>query len=199
MRYIFTILITIGCIMLLGCTSDQSSDQPDTKDTTNLAETMNENVLQMEISGYENGGRMPALFATKGGGGENVSIGVKWQTLPAAQSYALLFDDKHPVANNWVHWLVTDISNTATEIPEGGSRTNMPLGARELMTSWGQTGYDGPQPPVGSGDHEYVATLYALDVPKLDVDENITRSEFLKAFEGHVIAEESYSGWFERK
>lgn len=160
---------------------------------------MTENVLQMQIVDYENGGRMPAKFATKNGGGENVSIGVTWQTLPAAQSYALLFDDKHPVANNWVHWLVVDISSTVTEIPEGGSRTNMPLGARELITSWGQTGYDGPQPPVGSGDHEYVATLYALDVSKLDVDENITRSEFLKAIERHVIAEESYSGWFERK
>lgn len=198
MRHILTILITIGCIMLLGCDTDQPT-QPATKDTTNLTETMTENVLKMEVAGYEKWGRMPTKFATKGGGGENVSIGVKWQTLPAAQSYALLLDDKHPVANNWVHWLVVDIANTATEIPEGGSRTNMPLGARELMTSWGQTGYDGPQPPVGSGDHEYVATLYALDVPKLDVDENITRSEFLKAIEGHVITEESYSGWFERK
>ncbi|MBN2096634.1 YbhB/YbcL family Raf kinase inhibitor-like protein [Candidatus Peregrinibacteria bacterium] len=142
---------------------------------------------------------MPGKFATKNGGGDNVSIGVKWELLPAAQSYALLFDDKHPVANNWVHWLVVDIPSTTTAIPEGASRNNMPSGSRELVTSWGQTGYDGPQPPVGSGDHEYVAHLYALDVPKLEVDENISRSEFLKAIEGHVIAEENYSGWFERK
>jgi len=166
---------------------------------SNSTETMSENVLHMQIAGYENGDRMPAQFATKNGGGENVSIGVKWQTLPTAQSYALLFDDKYPMANNWVHWLVVDISNTVTEIPEGGSRVNMPLGARELVTSWGQTGYDGPQPPVGSGDHEYVAHLYALDVPKLNVDENISRAGFSKAIGGHVIAEETYSGWFERK
>ena len=159
---------------------------------------MAEKALQLKITGYENGGRMPVKFATKEGGGDNVSIGLKWQPLPAAQSYALLFDDKHPVANNWVHWLIVDIPNTVTEIPEGASRSKMPTGSRELMTSWNRTGYDGPQPPVGSGDHEYVVTLYALDTPILDVDENISRSEFLKAVGGHAITQESYSGFFER-
>ena len=75
----------------------------------------------------------------------------------------------------------------------------MPAGSRELSTSWGTTSYDGPQPPVGSGNHEYVFHVYALDVPKLDVDEAISRSDFLKAVEGHVITSETYSGWFERK
>ena len=84
------------------------------------------------------------------------------------------------------------------EIPEGSSRISMPEGSRELVTSWGKPGYDGPQPPVGSGNHEYVFRLYALDVPKMDVPENIPRSQFLDAIEGHVITEETYSGFFER-
>ncbi len=193
MRFFILIWIAIGCIMLTGCES-QSTDPDDL-----TTEPMTENLLQLQINGYENDGRMPVKFATEGGGGENVSIGVKWTPLPAAQSYALLFDDKHPVANNWVHWLVVDIPNTATEITEGMSRTNMPANSRELMTSWGKTGYDGPQPPVGSGDHEYVVHLYALDMPKLDVDENVSRDDFLSAIRDHMIAEETYSGWFERK
>ena len=183
--------------MLAGCTSEQPEDESIQKDITNNL-IMAEKALQLKITGYENGGRMPVKFATKEGGGDNVSIGLKWQPLPAAQSYALLFDDKHPVANNWVHWLIVDIPNTVTEIPEGASRSKMPTGSRELMTSWNRTGYDGPQPPVGSGDHEYVVTFYALDAPTLDVDENISRSEFLKAVGGHAITQESYSGFFER-
>lgn len=156
-------------------------------------------LLQLEISGYDDKGQIPARFATKSGGGENVSMGLKWQTLPAAQSYALLFDDKHPIANHWVHWLVVDIPNTATQIPESASRTdNMPQGSRELTTSWGRTGYDGPQPPVGSGQHEYVITLYALDIPKTGLPENISRAEFLSAIETHIIAEESWIGYFSR-
>lgn len=197
MRKIILALSIIICIMLAGCTSKQPEDESIQKDITNQ-KTMAEKLLQLEVAGYENGGQMPEKFATKEGGGDNVSIGLKWQPLPAAQSYALLLDDKHPVANNWVHWLVVDIPNTVTEIPEGASRTKMPTGSRELMTSWNDTGYGGPQPPVGSGNHEYVATLYALDVEKLDVNQNISRSEFLKAIEGHTIAKETYSGFFER-
>ena len=142
---------------------------------------------------------MPAQFATKQGGGENISIGARWQLLPAAQSYALLFDDRAPVARNWVHWVVVDIPNTVSEIPQGASRTDkMPVGSRELVTSWGRTGYDGPQPPVSSGSHEYVATLYALDVAKLSVPENPSRKEFLNAVEGHALAQESWGGTFQR-
>ncbi|MFH0820307.1 MAG: YbhB/YbcL family Raf kinase inhibitor-like protein [Candidatus Peregrinibacteria bacterium] len=143
---------------------------------------------------------MPVRFATRGGGGENISIGLKWSEVSGAKSYALLFDDKHPVANNWVHWLVTDIPATVTEIPEGVSRTaKMPVGSRELITSWGRTGYDGPQPPVGSGDHEYVATLFALDVEKLEVSNNVSRNDFLKGVGSHTIAKSNWSGWLERK
>jgi Raf kinase inhibitor-like YbhB/YbcL family protein len=160
---------------------------------------MSTSPLQLTVSGFENGGDMPSRFATVAGGGENRSPAVQWKPLPAAQSYALLFDDKHPIANNWVHWLVVDIPNTVTEIPEGASRVNMPEGSRELMTSWGKTGYDGPQPPISSGSHEYVMRLYALDVPKLDLMEDVSRAEFMKAVGSHTIVEETYSGRFERR
>ena len=186
------------CIISLGCAPQKSEIIID-KNISNQSVIMNDKLLQFQVTGYENGGNMPAKFATKNGGGENVSIGAKWQILPAAQSYALLFYDKHPMASNWTHWLVADIPNTDTEIPEGASRSNkMPAGSRELKTSWDRTGYDGPQPPVGSGSHEYVAILYALNIPKLGLPEDASRDEFLKAIETHVIAQESWSGYFLR-
>jgi Raf kinase inhibitor-like YbhB/YbcL family protein len=156
--------------------------------------------LNLHITGYPNGDRMPTQHATIQGGGKNLSIGLSWTPLPAAQSYAIVFDDKHPVANGWVHWVVVDIPNTVTDIPEGASRSDaMPTGSRELVTSWGQTGYDGPQPPIGSGDHEYVVTLYALDVPTFDAPEPFDRQRLFNALNQHAIAEEQWSGWFERK
>jgi len=198
------LFFSIFClIMFTGCSSQQSATKPvvatDNKNITiNETNPMVNKLLQLQIPAYENKGQMPAKFATKTGGGDNLSPEISWQTLPAAQSYALLFDDRYPAAKNWVHWLVSDIPNIVTEMPEGASRTNMPAGSKELQTSWGRTGYDGPQPPVGSGQHEYVMTLYALDIPKLGLIENVTRSEFLKAIETHVIAEESWSGFFAR-
>lgn len=160
---------------------------------------MTQKLLNFEVVSYPNGAPIPAKFATKQGGGENVSFGLKWQPLPAAQSYALLFDDRAPIARNWVHWLVVDIPITVTEIPEGASRTDqMPQGSRELITSWGQAGYDGPQPPVGSGNHQYEATLFALDTATLNIPENPSRMEFMAAVEKHAIAQESWSGYFQR-
>jgi len=202
MRY-FLIILAICGIILTGCGGQKpevQTPQASVKKniTTNQTDTMTKKILQLQVPAYENKGQMPVKFATKTGGGQNLSPEVRWQTLPAAQSYALLFDDKHPIANNWVHWLVVDIPNTTTNIPEGTSRTNMPSGSKELQTSWGRTGYDGPQPPVGSGNHEYVMTLYALDIASLNMPEDATKSEFLKATQPHIIAQESWSGYFSR-
>ncbi len=197
MRKIFFFILSIGLTFLVGCAQKPAAEN---LSTPNPTQTMTKTPLFFEVTGYPNGSPMPAKFATKQGGGENASIGVHWQLLPAAQSYAIMFDDRAPAARNWVHWLVVDIPITTTEIPEGASRTDkMPIGSRELVTSWGRAGYDGPQPPVSSGNHEYVATFYALDVAKLSIPENPSRKEFLNAIDGHTLAQESWSGTYERK
>jgi Raf kinase inhibitor-like YbhB/YbcL family protein len=188
-------IIALSLFALAGCAK---KTVPDSQPIANPKPTMSQALLNFEVTSYPNRATMPAKFATKQGGGENTSIGLKWQPVPAAQSYALLFDDRAPVARNWVHWLVADIPITVTEIAEGASRTAMPEGSRELVTSWGKKGYDGPQPPIGSGNHEYVATLFALDTAKLSVPENPSRSEFLNAVEKHEITREEWSGFFQR-
>ena len=189
-------IVALSLFALVGC---EKKPVAVSQSIANPKPTMNLALLNFEVTGYPNGASMPAKFATKQGGGENISIGFKWQPVPAAQSYALLFDDRAPVARNWVHWLVADIPITVTGIPEGASRTaQMPEGSLELVTSWGQKGYNGPQPPIGSGNHEYVATLFALDTAKLSVPENPSRSEFLNAVEKHEITRESWSGFFQR-
>ncbi len=183
-------------VLITGCSSPTQTQHTL---TPNISQNMNEDLLKLTVTGYSQNTQIPAKFATRSGGGENVSIGLKWQPLPAAQSYALLFDDRHPVANHWVHWLVVDIPLDINEISEGASQSDMPVGSRELTNSWNEAGYGGPQPPVGSGNHEYVATLYALNIPKLSLEESATRDEFLKAIEPHVITQQSFSGFFERK
>jgi Raf kinase inhibitor-like YbhB/YbcL family protein len=189
-------LFALALLSLSGCAKAPDQTNPLSAHPT----AMPQSLLHLEVTGYPNGSPMPAKFATQQGGGENVSIGLRWQPVPAAQSYALLFDDHAPVARNWVHWLVVDIPNTATAIPEGASRSpQMPEGSRELTTSWKRTGYDGPQPPVGSGSHEYVATLFAMDTATLNLPENPTRAEFMNAVEKHSITQESWSGTYERK
>ena len=123
--------------------------------------------MQITSSAFPDGGKIPLPYVMPGAGGQNISVPLSWSGVPAGtQSFALAMVDPHPVANNWVHWLVIDLPKDSTSIPEGASGHKMPQGAQELKNSFGETGYGGPQPPRGSGDHPYVFTLYALSAPK---------------------------------
>ena len=75
----------------------------------------------------------------------------------------------------------------------------MPAGAVELKNSFGQTGYGGPQPPRGSGEHPYVVTLYALSVEKLDMGASPSLAAFKKALEGKTLGSASVTGKYEQR
>lgn len=74
----------------------------------------------------------------------------------------------------------------------------MPRGALELRNTFGTVGYGGPQPPIGTGAHSYVATIYALDVDKLAVTGSATRDDVLRAMDGHILAAATCTGRFGR-
>lgn len=102
------------------------------------------------------------------------------------------------MARDWVHWLVVNIPAGMQSLPAGGSTASMPAGARELRNSFGKTGYGGPQPPLGSGPHPYVVTLYALDAVGVDVRDDASLEEFRRAIRPHVLAEAAITGFYER-
>jgi Raf kinase inhibitor-like YbhB/YbcL family protein len=108
--------------------------------------------------------------------------------------------DRHPIANNWIHWYVINISASAVELPEGasGTREKMPAGSIELRNTYGETGYGGPKPPRGTGPHEYVITVHALTVDKLDLSPKSTPEERARALEGKVIGSASVVGIFQQ-
>ena len=155
----------------------------------------------MEISSaaFKDGEKIPIQYVMPGAGGRNISIPLTWKNVPAGtKSFCLSIVDPHPVAQNWVHWLVINIPPQITSIDEGASKKKMPQGSVELKNSFGDVGYGGPQPPQGTGDHPYVATLYALNVEKLDLGVNTSLSGFKKAIEGRVIASTSITGKYGR-
>jgi len=107
-------------------------------------------------------GKIPAKF---GCGPERnwrkPSVPLTWSNPPAGtKSFVLLMDDPHPVAKFWVHWLVTDIPASATELLENADKTGLPPEAKQLANSFGDTAYGGPCPPKGS--HTYRFRLYAM-------------------------------------
>ncbi len=84
-----------------------------------------------------------------------------------------------------------DLLHRETQICRG-------LAQSELRNSFGKPGYGGPQQPPGSGDHPYVATLYALNVRKLDVKPDTSLAGFEKALEGKVLGTAKTTGYYGR-
>jgi Raf kinase inhibitor-like YbhB/YbcL family protein len=155
----------------------------------------------MEISSlaFKDGEKIPIQYVMPGAGGKNISVPLSWKNIPTGtKSFALSMVDPHPVAQNWVHWLVINIPADVVSIEEGASRKKMPPGTVELQSSFGDIGYGGPQPPKGTGDHPYVFTLYALNAEKLNLGANTSLPAFKKALEGKVLGSATVTGKFGR-
>jgi Raf kinase inhibitor-like YbhB/YbcL family protein len=155
--------------------------------------------MQLSSAAFKDGDKIPIQYVMPGAGGKNLSLPLSWQGAPqGTKSLALSIVDPHPVADNWVHWLVINLPAQTAGLAEGASSKQMPAGAVELRNSFGSSGYGGPQPPPGSGDHPYVVTLYALSVEKLDLPANTNLEAFNKALEGKVLASATITGRYGR-
>jgi len=147
-------------------------------------------------------GRFPARCA-RGGvpGARNVSPPLSWTDVPAGTaSFVLTIIDRHPIANNWLHWCVVDVPASVRELAEGASRDaeRVPGPAVELANTFGDRGYGGPQPPPGTGPHEYVITLHALSAPTLGIGSRSSLSNVRSQMEGKILESATIVGVFER-
>lgn len=115
----------------------------------------------------------------------NISLPFSWSDAPAdTKSFALTIVDKHPVARNYVHWMVVDIPASTESIKEGAA----PEGCRVLKP------YAGPFPP--SGTHEYEVTLYALKAEQLVLPTKPTLDQFISAVSQQTLATATLKGTF---
>jgi Raf kinase inhibitor-like YbhB/YbcL family protein len=155
--------------------------------------------MEISSSAFKDGEKIPIQYVMPGAGGKNISVPLSWKNTPSGtKSFALSMVDPHPIAQNWVHWLVINIPSNVTFLEEGASRKKLPQGSMELKNSFGDIGYGGPQPPKGTGDHPYVFTLHALNVEKLDLGASTSLSTFKKALEGKVLGSATITGKYGR-
>lgn len=118
--------------------------------------------FSMTSPAFGNNTPIPAEYSCKG---RNVPPTLRWQNVPpGSESLALVVDDPDAPGGSYVHWVVTGIPPTTSEIGQGP----LPAGASVRQNSGGKAEYLGPCPPAGSGVHHYRFQLYALPEP-LDV------------------------------
>lgn len=120
---------------------------------------------------------------------------------------------------DFYHWLLIDIPATQMEITAGSHSSgisqkgkNGPHIADGLRhgindyTGWFVSdpqmageyyGYDGPCPPWNDERvHRYIFTVYAVDIPTLQIKGPVNSQTVLDALQGHVVAKASLTGTY---
>jgi hypothetical protein len=143
--------------------------------------------MTITSTAFQNNDEIPARY---GRAYDDVSPPLDFEDFPEnAASLALIMDDPDATSGTFTHWVVYNISPATTQIAEG----ELPSGATEGVSDYGQEGYGGPQPP--SGIHRYVFKLFALD-SQLDLEPGATSEELQEAMEGHIVAKAELTGTY---
>ena len=133
--------------------------------------------------------QIPAEYSCNG---RNVPPPLRWENPPpGTESLALIVDDPDAVGGLYIHWVVTGIAPTATEIVDGA----LPQGAQVSLNSGGKAAYLGPCPPAGTGVHHYRFQLYALSKP-LVLAPTTPAGQATQTIAGAAIATASTVGLF---
>ena len=134
-------------------------------------------------------------------GGENISPKVTWMGFPKeTKSFALtLFDPDAPTEHGWWHWIVVNIPIDVTLFPENAGSIDSKyfnLGF-QTINDYGEIGYGGPCPPPGN-PHRYILSVYALNVPKIEVNRKINPQIVSGYIEKHALDVASVVGLYKR-
>jgi len=136
---------------------------------------------------FADGQPIPRQFTCDGAGGPP-PLHVR-DTPPDARSFAIIMDDPDAPRGTFTHWLAYDIPADGPELKATAGKT--------LANDFGRNGYGAPCPPAGHGAHRYYFTVYALDVPSLDVP-GATRDDLQAAIDRHTLAKARLMGRYER-
>ena len=164
--------------------------------------------MVLTVQGFPDGGQIPVRFSQAAPGaapGEGTSPAMTWTNVPpGTQSFVLNMRDldvaRNRTTEDQAHWVVWNIPATATGMTEGQPRgAQLPDGSFQISAT-GQV-YRGPGAPATGPQHHYMFEIYALDI-KLDVqptaDAFETRTNVMRAMQGHVLGKAVYGGLFRR-
>jgi Raf kinase inhibitor-like YbhB/YbcL family protein len=140
------------------------------------------------------------VFNGMGCSGKNVSPALSWSGAPkGTKSFALsVYDPDAPTGSGFWHWVVFNIPPDTTSLAKGAGDPKSdaaPKGAIQGKTDYGMAGYGGPCPPKGPA-HHYIFTLFAVDVDKLDADENASAAVVGFNLHFHTLAKTTLTGLY---
>lgn len=123
--------------------------------------------LRVTSTTFSNNGTIPLSMVwnqcTAYPGGADQSPQLSWSGAPhRTRSFIVVAYD---VTASFTHWGMYNIPPTTTTLPVNAGAVGSPYGA-QISNDFGDESYDGPCPPATLTplSHEYVFTVYALDV-----------------------------------
>lgn len=152
--------------------------------------------LALSTPAFRDGETIPVQYTCDG---EDLSPPLAWTGVPVeTRSFALICDDPDAPRGTWVHWVIWNLPADTVELEPGvPPRPELPSGARQGLNDGGDLGYAGPCPPSGK-PHRYFFRLFALD-SQLNLAPGVNRSDLDTAMEGHVLAQGTVMGIYERR
>lgn len=176
--------VVLGALVL-GCTGTGDDVMTQTEGAT----------MRLMSPAFEHEDAIPQQYTCDG---QNASPELQWEDPPeATQSFALIVDDPDAPIGTYVHWVVYNIPADVRSLPENVPTDAKPEGALQGRNSGRDAGYTGPCPPGGS--HRYFFKLYALDTMLDLAPEETDKQTLLDAMEGHVLAQGTLMGRYERQ
>jgi len=171
-------IILFAILFIFGCNTKKF------KTTANINVGGNMSI-QITSSVFKEGKTIPVKYTCDG---KNISPALSWSGAPEnTKSFALICDDPDAPMGTWVHWVVYNIPETMTSLPEAVPMKKTVLNnIIQGKTSFRKIGYGGPCPPRGPA-HRYFFKIYALDT-KLDLKAGVSKKDLLEAMEGHILA-----------
>src|SRR5690554_62695 len=151
--------------------------------------------LQLTSSAFPADGAIPTRHT---GEGEDISPALSWANAPAGtKSFAVICHDPDaPLVSangtyGFVHWALYNIPGNINSLTEGcGDYT-------QGQNNFGKTGYGGPMPPEGHGQHKYYFWVLALDAePELPA--GLDMWQLLEKVEPHTLAMNRLVGTYQR-
>ena len=151
--------------------------------------------IQVLSAAFREGEAIPIKYTCDG---EDLSPPLKWSSLPPqTQSLALICEDPDASSGVFVHWIIFNLPSQISSLPEAvPAMGTLEEGGTQGHNDFQRLGYSGPCPPP-NGPHRYFFRLYALDT-KLQLRVGITKPEFARAIEGHVLATGQLMGTYQR-
>jgi Raf kinase inhibitor-like YbhB/YbcL family protein len=142
------------------------------------------------------------VFKGFGCAGSNISPSLSWSGAPSGtKSFAItMYDPDAPTGSGWWHWVAFNIPPGTTSLAKNASAGNMPAGAIQSVTDFGNKAYGGPCPPPGDKKHHYRITVFAVDVDKLPDATGDSAAPALVGFDlhSHTLDKATLTGLYGR-